>query len=333
MSKPSVLILGAGGRFGAAAVQAFAAAGWTVLAQQRRSPAHALPAGAHAVAIALADTDALAARARDARVVVYAVNPPYTRWDEELLPLFHHGLAVAQRLGARFMLPGNVYNHGEHMPPRLDESVTARPSTRKGELRVAMEDELMRRAGQGLDSVVIRAGDFFGCGTGTWVDLMIAKDISHGRLVYPGPTDRVHAWAYLPDLARAFVAEATHAASTGDHRGCLQLHFEGHNVTGAQFIAALEQAAADLGLQPAAGFRLGCLPWPLLQVAGLVHPMLRELCRMRYLWRVPHALDGRRLQARAGLLPATPLAAALRQTLADLGHAPAPTATPQVRYR
>lgn len=329
MSKPTVLVLGAGGRFGAAAVSAFAQAGWTVLAQQRRAPARPLPAGAHHVPLDLADTDALAARARDARVVVYAVNPPYTHWDEALLPLFQHGLAVAQRLGARLLLPGNVYNFGAGMPAQLDETVTPVPSTRKGVLRVAMEDELMRRAAHGLDSVVIRAGDFFGCGTGTWVDLMIAKHLAEGRLVYPGPTDRVHAWAYLPDLARAFVA----AAQAPVQRGCQRLHFEGHNVTGAQFIAALDEAAAGLGLRPVAGFRLGGVPWSLLRLLGLVHPLLREVCRMRYLWQVPHALDGRQLQRQLGPLPTTPLVTALRQTLWDLGHAPVPAQAPQVRYR
>ena len=39
MTRPTVLVLGAAGRFGAAAVQAFAQAGWRVLAQQRRAPA------------------------------------------------------------------------------------------------------------------------------------------------------------------------------------------------------------------------------------------------------------------------------------------------------
>ena len=45
MHHPTVLILGARGRFGRAATQAFASAGWTVLAQ-RRSPG---PAGVGAV--------------------------------------------------------------------------------------------------------------------------------------------------------------------------------------------------------------------------------------------------------------------------------------------
>ena len=315
MTRPTVLVLGAAGRFGAAAVQAFAAAGWRVLAQQRRTPALPAVPGVEWIDTPLGDTAALAARAAGSNVVVHAVNPIYTRWDAELLPLFRQGLAVAEALGARFMLPGNVYNYGTGMPALLNEDTVARPDTRKAELRVAMEDELQRRAVTGLDSVVIRAGDFFGGGSGTWIDQAMVKDIGKGRLVYPGPLDRVHAWAYLPDLARAFVA----VAGDGGHRGCLRLHFAGHAVTGHDFMAALDEAAGSLGLRPDRGFTVGGMPWGVIRVIGLVHPLMRELARMSYLWRVPHALDGRALQQRLGPLLTTPLVPALRQTLLGLG--------------
>lgn len=320
----TVLILGAAGRFGAAAVTAFAAAGWRVLAQQRRAPAQPLPHGAEHVATPLADTAALAAQAAGASVVVYAVNPLYHRWEAELMPLFHQGLAVAQALGARFMLPGNVYNYGASMPAVLRDDTPQRPSTRKGEQRVAMEDTLQQRAlQQGLDSVLIRAGDFFGAGSGSWLDQAIVKSIAAGRLVYPGPLDPVHAWAYLPDLAQAFVAVAQSPRVPGFQR----LHFAGHACSGHDFIAAVDGAAAALGLRPARGFRVGSMPWALVCLVGLVHPIWRELARMRYLWQVPHSLDGSTLERLVGRLPATPLEQALRQSLLALGHGPASAAS------
>ena len=318
----TVLVLGAGGRLGAAVVQAFAAAGWRVLAQQRRAPAVPLPAGASRLDTPLADTGALAARAAGAQVVVYGVNPLYHHWNAELMPLFEQGLAVAQRLGARFMLPGNVYNYGEAMPPRLGVDTPKRPTTTKGRQRVAMEDELRRRAAQGLDSVVIRAGDFYGAGSGSWLDQAIVKDLGKGRLVYPGPLDVAHAWAYLPDLARAFVA----VAGAAPVRGLQRLNFAGHTLTGRELLAGLQAEAAALGLQPTRGFRHAGMPWGLVRAVGLVHPVWRELARMSYLWRVPHALDGSALARAVGPLPATPLATALQQSLQalGLGRAPAP---------
>ena len=323
MTTPStVLVLGANGRFGQAAVRAFAAAGWRVLAQVRRAPAAPLPAGARALGVPLADTAALVAAADGASAVVYAVNPLYTRWSEEALPLARLGLDVAQRLGATFMLPGNVYPFGEQMPPLLHEDTPQHPSTEKGLQRQALEDEIAARCTQGLRAVVIRAGDFFGAGTGSWLDLVVAKRIAAGRLVYPGPMDLPHAWAYLPDLARAFVA----VAGQNETPPWRRLHFAGHTLTGAELLDALERAARQLGIAPARGFRRSRMAWWPLKLAAPFWPMGRELVRMSYLWRVPHALDGSALQRAVGPLPTTPIDTALVESLRSLGHGPQATA-------
>jgi nucleoside-diphosphate-sugar epimerase len=320
----TVLILGANGRFGQAAVQAFAAAGWQVLAQVRRAPAAPLPARARALVMDMAHTAAVAEQAAGASVVVYAVNPAYWRWEQDLMPFFRQGLEVARRLGASVMLPGSVYNYGAGMPAVLHEHTPQQPTNRKGEQRIAMEDELGQRAALGLNSVLIRAGDFYGSGRGTWLDEAIVKDLARGKLVYPGPRDLPHAWAYLPDLARAFVAVAERGAPAGFTR----MHFAGHTLTGHQLLAAIDEAAARLGRRPAGGFQVGGLPWGLIRAVGLVKPMWRELARMSYLWRVPHALAGRTLAQVAGLLPSTPVVDAIEQTLRDFGLAaePAPPA-------
>jgi len=314
----TVLVLGANGRFGLAAAQAFAAAGWHVVAQVRRDAGAAMPADATLVRAPLASlADALAAAgATPPSVVVHAVNPIYTRWEEEVMPAARAGMDLAERLGARFMLPGNVYNHGAAMPALIDETTPQRPTTAKGRIRAGMESELARRAAAGrLRSTVITAGDFFGSGQGSWFDQVIVKAIAKGRLDYPGDPDLVHAWAYLPDLARAFVA----VAALPDLAPFERFAFAGHSVTGREFLTATERAAAARGVAPPRGWRHGTMPWWLIRIGGIVVPLWRELATMSYLWRVPHALDGSRLAARCPELKATPLDAALVASLAALG--------------
>jgi len=326
--SPTVLVLGANGRFGQAAVAGFAEAGWRVLAQVRRAPPQPLPTGASVLALPLTAVDALAEQAAGACVVVHAVNPPYTRWRQEALPAARLGMDLARRLGARFMLPGNVYNFGEHMPALLRPGTPQQPSSEKGRIRCRLEAEMRARAAGGQRGVVIRAGDFFGSGRGSWLDLAILKSLSARKLVYPGPLDVPHAWAYLPDLARAFVA----VAGREDLPDFADLHFAGHTLTGEQLLAAVECAAAGLGILPAQGWRRGAMPWGLIRAGGVFVPGWRAIAEMSYLWRVPHALDGTALQAAVGSLPATPIDAALRAALLDLGIAagshgvPAPAA-------
>ncbi len=324
LPRPTVLVLGANGRFGLAAAKAFDAAGWTVLAHVRRDAAAGMPARARLVRAPLDGVAAAIADAARPDVVVHALNPVYTRWDAEAMPLALAGMTLAEGLGARFMLPGNVYNFGAGMPARIDETTPPRPTTTKGRLRVAMEDELECRAATGrLRATVITAGDFFGEGDGSWFDQAIVKSLAKGRLVYPGPLDVVHAWAYLPDLARAFVTVASSRAEAPFER----FTFAGHALTGGQLLAATERAAASLGLAPAGGWRHGTMPWLAMRLAGTFVPLWRELARMAYLWQVPHALDGTRLAARCPGLEATPIDRALAQSLVALGHGtPAATA-------
>lgn len=321
----TVLILGANGRFGQAAVTAFATAGWRVLAQVRRAPAAALPAGARALSVPLDTPEALAQAAAGATVVVHAVNPLYTRWRTEALPALQQGLAVARALDACFLLPGNVYNYGTQLQALLREDTPQHPDHEKARIRVDMEAAVRdaalaaEREGRAMRGIVIRAGDFYGCGSGSWLDQAIVKDLRQGKLVYPGPLDRPHAWAYLPDLAQAFVRVA-HAAAGPRFE---TLHFAGHTLTGQQLTDALKIAAHELGIQPPGGFTVAGMPWGFIRAVGTVYPLWRELARMHYLWDRPHTLDGTRLAIRAALPPGTPVAAALLQSLKDLGFAAA----------
>lgn len=314
MADRSVLVLGSRGRLGRAAVLAFAAAGWNVVAQARRPSSEGFAGGVKETILPLEDVDGIVAAARGASVVVYGVNPLYTDWTAQMMPLARSGFAIARRLGALFMLPGNVYGYGEGMPAVLGPETPERPTTTKGRQRVELEAEMA--ADPALRSIVVRAGDFYGAGTGSWLDQAIVKSIAKGKLVYPGPLDRPHAWAYLPDLARALVALAERDDGVAKTR---RVGFAGHTLTGRELLDVIEGAASDLGLHPSAGFRVGGFPWPILRIAGLFVPMWRELASMSYLWRVSHRLDGAALQQIAPDLATTPPRDAMRETLVALG--------------
>ncbi|MFN4118740.1 NAD-dependent epimerase/dehydratase family protein [Acidovorax sp.] len=319
----TVLILGARGRLGQAAARAFAQAGWHVLAQVRPGGARAaLPAipGVWWMPVAVHDTATLAAQAHGAQVVVHALNPAYTHqaWRDEAPALMEAAIAIATQLRATLMLPGNVYNFGEGMPSVLREDTPQAATGAMGRLRVQLEQRLEAATQQGeMRAVVLRAGDFFGSGTGSWLDQAIAKDLPRGRITWPGPLDVATPWAYLPDLARTFVR----VAQARERLAAFEcLHFAGHHVTAQPWLQSFTAIAAEQGwLPPGRTLRVGRLPWPLLRVAGLVAPTFAALAAMRYLWRTPHRLDNTRLRAVIGNEPHTPFNWALRQALADLG--------------
>ncbi|MDP4076079.1 NAD-dependent epimerase/dehydratase family protein [Acidovorax sp. A1169] len=320
IAASTVLILGARGRLGLAAARAFAQAGWQVRAQVRPGAAGPAVPGVQWIAVAPQDTPALVAAAQGAQVVVHAMNPAYTHkaWRKEAPMLMDAAIEVTRTLGATLMLPGSVYNYGRAMPPVLREDTPQTALDFKGRLRIHLEQRLQAATRDGaMRAVVVRAGDFFGSGAGSWLDQSIAKDLPKGRVTWPGPLDISRPWAYLPDLARTLVrvAEERHRLSAFD-----TLHFAGQQVTAHQWVRVLSAVAAEQGwAADAQTLRAGQLPWPLLRMAGLVVPHLAALADMRYLWNTPHRLDNTRLAALIGEEPHTPFEQAVRRALHDLG--------------
>ena len=315
----SVLILGANGRLGQVLACAFVDAGWRVHGQVRREPPPGSPQAVHWLRAGLDAPAKLAEATGSADIVVHAVNPPYPAWHAHALPLAQSAIATARALNALLMFPGNVYNFGARMPQVLRESTPQEPTSRKGRVRVRVEEALRQAARAGLRTTIVRAGDFFGGpGRGAWLDLVMVKPLPQGKVVYPGRMDVLHAWAYLPDLARTFVLLAERRAALAQYE---VVHFPGYSVTGETFVRSIERAARKCGVLGATvPLRRAGMPWPLLQIGGLVVPMWRELAEMRYLWNVPHSLTGERLAALIGTIPATPLEQALEETLRGLSR-------------
>ena len=305
---PSVLILGANGRLGAAATLAFAAAGWHVRAQSRQARSD-WPEGVQAVLADALQPEALCHAALGVDVIVNALNPVYTEWERLARPLAASALAAAQASGALLMLPGNVYNFGRDLPAELREDTAQVGNHGKARIRIEMEEQLRQAAAAGVNSVVLRCGDFFGGSVrGAWFDLGITKELHHGKLIYPGPTDLPHAWAYLPDVAQTLVLLATQRAEL---RGARSFHFGGHTLSGVQLHQALEQLTGRR-------LQLRSFPWGMIRLAALVSPMPRALLAMRYLWQRPHRLRDSALRAALGSVPHTPLPQALAAALRAL---------------
>ena len=279
----TVLILGAKGRFGRACARAFVHAGWRVLGQIRAGAQAPTEPGVEWLALDLGDA-ALARAAQGATVVVHALSPAYTvsAWRRSALPMLDAAIALAGPLNATLMLPGNVYNFGANMPAVLREDTLQTPTTSMGQMRVAMEERL---AASGVRSVVIRAGNFFGAGRGTWFDTAMVKDLRKGRVTCAGPAAVKVAWAYLPDLARTFVAVA---ARRSDCQPFEVLHFRGHELSPDDWRAVLTPLAIQNDwIRTGASLKQATLPWPchsrrcvghanLGRLAGNALPLARE---------------------------------------------------------
>src|SRR5436190_15878492 len=208
--KGRILVLGAAGRLGFVAAETFRDAGWQVKGLVRPGRAAAVPRRVEAIEAVTRDEAVAAANGYD--VVLNALNPAITEWNKNALSLAYGAIAAAEGSGATLLFPGSVWNYGRTMPAVLDETTPMQPTTRKGRMRVEIEQRIGEACDRGMRAIVLRAGDFFGGGRGSWFDLVICKDIERQRLTYPGPLGVMHAWAYLPDFTPTLVRLAERRA-------------------------------------------------------------------------------------------------------------------------
>lgn len=307
----TALVLGATGGVGGATAKALLDKGWHVKALTRR----VMPEGSDIQWIkgdAMNAADVLAAAA-GAQVIVHAVNPPgYRDWEGQVLPMIDNTIAAARSVDARIVVFGSVYNYGDDAFPLLREDSPQHAPTRKGEIRVELERRLEAAARDGVRSLNLRCGDFYGPNAGSnWFAQGIIEPGKPLRsMKYPGPRDLGHAWAYLPDVGVTTAELLDKEAQLGTFA---RFHFAGHHVTGNALHAAVRQASGRSDLP------LHSFPWIVVTLASPFSETMREVRKMRYLWSAPLELDETRLHVFLGTVPTTPLQSAVHQTLAALG--------------
>ncbi|WP_240230941.1 NAD-dependent epimerase/dehydratase family protein [Devosia lacusdianchii] len=305
MSKGKVTVLGINGHIGHHAAKAFHEAGFTVsgFGRSNRQPI----AGVTFIqgdAGSLAD---LRAAIADAEIVVNALNLPYDKWDKGRAEAQLATVITAMGDSGKTMLyPGNVYNYAA-TDRRMAPSTTQHPQTPRGAIRVRQEDMLKSASKAGkFQTIILRAGDFYAPGNvGDWYDQAMMMEIKKGKVYHMADLKVGHAWAYLPDLGRAF---AVLAEKRGELSAFENFHFAGHYAThGALMDAIVAASPTPLKVAP--------LPWIFLQAMGLANGVIREVVKMRYLWNNSMELVDPRLDAMLGPDFGTPFAVAVAETV------------------
>ena len=317
VTQRQALVLGASGGIGGEVACQLRDAGWQVRALKRGLDVATVERDGIAWMRGDAlDREAVVRAARGCSVIVHAVNPPgYRNWSGQVLPMIDNTIAAATAAQATVVLPGTIYNYGPDAFPALREEAPQHPTTRKGAIRVELERRLQAATAQGVRTIIVRAGDFFGAHAGNnWFGQGLVKA---GRPVaaisVPGRPGVGHQWAYVPDVARTMV-ELIERRDTLEPFA--RFHLGGHwDADGTQMAQAVRRVAQRHGMRPT----VRRFPWWLVWVAAPFVTTMREMIEMRYLWREPLRMDNARVTAVLGREPVTPLDTAVEAALTALG--------------
>ncbi len=253
----------------------------------------------------IADAE-VAKRAGEGAAVIYnCANPPYDRWTAELAPIFEGSIAAAKVSGARLVQLDNLYAFGRMGGAPMSPEGPFAPCSRKGELRLRLQERLLSADAKGECRVAIaKASDFVGPGVvnahlgSRFFERVFAAKAGECF----GDPSLPHAFTYGPDVAGALATLGAADGATGRIW---------HIPTGE---ALSMQAWADaLGRELDLKIRVDAVPGWVVKMAGLFVPMMRELGEMRYQWQEPYHVDDRAFRDTFKSAP-TPLEAQVRET-------------------
>jgi len=269
--------------------------------------------------------DHVRSAADGATAIFHCVHAAYSAkaWRGALFGPERAAMDVAAELGIPVVFPESVYPFGAAVTS-LGEDTPIAPASPLGEIRAEL---LAARAAHPAATASVVASDLVGPTVrpfASFIESLVIAPVVRGRRAWVmGNPDAPHAATYVPDLVRGMIAAAELArpggtllmAPTAPARSQRQMA----NDVVRLLADAVPGTAPDAEPRRA---RVSSIPRALFALAGLAHPMARELHHQGYLWARPNVLRPGRLTTELGIA-ATPWDRVLAETVGRLAPTPA----------
>ncbi|GAB3580889.1 NAD-dependent epimerase/dehydratase family protein [Calidifontibacter terrae] len=242
--------------------------------------------GADCVVGDAGDPEVLHAAASGAAAIFHCIHAAYDpkSWRASLPQRERVVMDVAADAGIPVVFPESVYAFGAAASD-LSETAPLQPCSPLGEVRAEL---LAARAAHPAITISVVASDLVGP-TATPASSMalatVIGPVAKGRPAFVlADPDLPHALTYIPDMSRAMIVAAQHAADLAP--------------TGDRIVSVPSrpaQSLRDLAVRVADGGRARVVKVPrgLVRAAGLVNASMRSLHQQGYLWYRPTVLrDG-----------------------------------------
>ncbi|QJW88598.1 NAD(P)H-binding protein [Spirosoma taeanense] len=240
--------------------------------------------------------------------IFHGINYPYHRWFGNMDRVTQKIIDAAAQSQATIVFPGNVYNFGNAQEPIREDS-QPNPVSRKGQLRVELEDLLEAAAHAGRCRVLnVRLPDFWGPNVLNDGVRPIFENALNGKaLPWLINADIPHQAVYTPDAAELIARLMLRDPSASSP-------YEVWNYGGTTISSIrswFEQISRLVGkplkIQLYSRFAINGL--------ALFLPVLREVKEMLYLYENTVLLDDQKIRAAFPDFSPTPMRQALTETL------------------
>jgi nucleoside-diphosphate-sugar epimerase len=241
-------------------------------------------------------------------VVYLAVGLEYTIkiWRRDWVVLMQNTIEACRRTNAKLIFVDNVYMYG-HVEGAMTEATPMQPSSEKGKVRAEVAALLLKAfEAKTITGCIARAADFYGpdCDKSGLNTTVFERFSAKKSAQWLGKADTLHAFTYVPDMAKALAILGT------DDR--MNQSFVWHLPTAVPTLTGLEimeQAGKEFGVPP----KFSAIGDFMLTVLGIFIPIMRELKEMSYQTNFDYVFSSEKFERVFGL-KSTPYADGIRET-------------------
>lgn len=250
---------------------------------------------------ALVEND-VAQAAEGVDVIFHALNFSYEEWHETHPVCIDIIIRVAEAQRAKIALVDNIYAYGAPQNKKITEDIKKDPHTKKGKIRLKMENALMA---SNIPSLIVHFPDFYGPHAGnTMLHETLKNVVQHKTANFVGNTHVKREFLYTFDGAKAMVELALRDNAYNQNWNIPAIH----PITGEELIKILRE---EVGYERS--FRT--ISKTVIRFIGLFQPFMRELVEMMYLTEAPVILSGEKYEREIGPIPATSYREGIMKTL------------------
>lgn len=300
------LVLGATGGMGYALVHELVNRGVEVVAFSRRKERlDVLYQNESKVSIfsgdALVEKDVIGA-ADGVDVIFHAVSFPYQEWMEKHPLCMEIIVRVAEKQQSKIALVDNIYAYGMQSKIEVNEDTRKEPHTKKGKIRLAMENRLKR---SNVPYLIVHMPDLYGPNAENTILHETLKNVVLNKSAnFVGNTKVAREFIFTLDGAKAMVELASREDTFNQNWNIPSAH----PITGEEIIEILRK---EVGYKKS----IRTVSKTMIQFMGIFQPFMREMVEMMYLTEDPVILSGKKYEAKIGSIPQTPYKEGIKKTL------------------
>ena len=257
----------------------------------------------------LTDRNAIFSAVKGSEIVYLTIGLEYKTkvWQTAWPLLMKNVIDACTENNSKLVFFDNVYMIGGDQVKHITENSPVSPTSKKGEIRAALDKLILNHIEQGkLTAIIARSADFYGAvKERSLIMEMVYKNLEQNKKANWLCNAKVkHSFTYTPDAGKATAL----LGNTPD--ACNQvwnLPTDHNNLTGEEWINAF---AREMGKSN----KYMVLPKMMIGILGLFVPIMKEFYEMTYQYDREYIFDSSKFEKRFGMKP-TPYMEGLRETL------------------